>query len=197
MMRVRNEVRGLWALGLALTLAGCSTLVDRPIIYQDAREMPPLEVPEDLVRPAANPALQIPAVAGVAPAVDSMPPSVGNTVAVARSGLPRAANAVLSLADAPDSAWRRVGIALERSGCCRVLDKNATDLAYQVELNGAAPKPGFFKRIFGADAPASTVMLKVASADSGATVSAVDDAGELRRDDVAMTVLGVVEARLR
>lgn len=197
MTRVRNEVRGVWALGLLLTLGGCSTLVDRPIAYQEARETPPLEVPEDLVRPAANPALQIPAVAGVAPAVDSAPPSVGNTVAVARAGLPRAANAVLSLADEPGSAWRRVGIALERSGCCKVVAKDEAGMAYQVQLNGAAPKPGFFKRIFGGSAPASTMTLKVASADSGATVSVVDEAGELRRDDAAMTVLGVVESRLR
>jgi hypothetical protein len=39
--------------------------------------------------------------------------------------------------------------------------------------------------------------VQVAAADEGTTVKVMDDAGELRRDDVAMTVLGAVEARVR
>lgn len=198
MTRVRNAKVGLWALSLVLMLQTGCDWVNRPIVYEDARESPPLKVPENLVTPAPNPALQIPPVAGVAPSVVAEPPTLGNTVAAARTDLPRAANAVLSLDDESQSTWRRVGIAIERSGCCRVLDKNAAELSYQVELNSAArAKPGFFKRIFGGGAPASVMTVKVAAVDTSSTVTVVDAEGQLRRDDAAMSVLGVIEARLR
>lgn len=197
MLRARMASAGKLVLMAALCLPyGCS-LINRPIVYEDARETPPLQVPNGLIAPAPNPALQIPAVAGVASTVDAAPPTLGNTVAVARAGLPRAANAVLSLDDEADSAFRRVGIALERSGCCRMVSKDPTAKSYQVELTAAAPKRGFFKRMFGGDAPSTIMTVQVAAADAGATVSVVDADGGTRRDDPAMTVLGVVEARLR
>lgn len=175
---------------------GCS-LINRDIAYKDARETPPLEVPRDLIAPAPNPALQIPVVEGLAADVDLAPPTLGNTVALARSGLPRAANAVLALEDEAASSWRRVGIALERSGCCKVLGKDQDGLSYEVELAVAAPRPGFFKRMFGADAPASKMTVLVAAAESGSTVKVIDSDGETRRDEAAMGVLGAVEERLK
>lgn len=181
------------SLGLPL---GCS-LINRDIAYKDARETPLLEVPRDLIVPAPNPALQIPAVAGLGADVDLAPPSLGNTAALARGGLPRAANAVLAVEDEAASSWRRVGIALERSGCCKVLAKDPDGLRYEVELAVAAPRPGFFRRMFGADAPASRMTVLVASADAGSTIQVIDAEGETRRDDAAMSVLGAVEARLK
>ncbi|MBK8067793.1 MAG: outer membrane protein assembly factor BamC [Rhodanobacteraceae bacterium] len=140
MLRARLASAGKLVLVAALCLPyGCS-LINRPIVYEDARETPPLQVPNGLIAPAPNPALQIPAVAGMASNVDAAPPTLGNTVAVARAGLPRAANAVLSLDDEADSAFRRVGIALERSGCCRMVSRDPAAKSYQVELTAAAPK---------------------------------------------------------
>lgn len=198
MSRVRLATCGKVLFGLALGLQFGCDWVNRPIVYEDARETPPLAVPSDLVTPAPNPALQIPAVAGVASDVVTAPPTLGNTVAVARGGLPRAANAVLALTDEADSTWRRVGIALERGGCCKVLAKNQSGLNFEVELIAGTPKPGFFKRMFSGAAPSSTMTVQVTAADAGgATVTVVDNDGAVRRDDAAMTVLGVVEARLR
>jgi len=183
--------------GLALGLQwGCGTFINRPIVYEDSRETAPLEVPRDLMRPAVNPALQIPAVAGLASNADVSPPLLGNTVAAARGGLPRAANAVLTIADEADSTWRRVGIALQRSGCCKVLEQDESAMVYQVELISDAPKPGFFGRMFGSS-PSTTMQVKVDAVGSGSNVTIVDDDGKVRVDDPAMTVLGVVEARLR
>jgi uncharacterized lipoprotein len=176
--------------------ASCSW-VNRSIAYEDARETPPLKVPAGMINPPPNPALVVPRIDGMATNVDTAPPTLGNTVAVARSGLPRAANAVLPLADEAASTWRRVGIALERSDCCRVLSKDQAAMTYEVELTTTGLKPGFFKRMFGASAAPSVMTVLVAAADAGATVTVVDAAGALRRDDSAMTVLGVVEARLR
>lgn len=195
MNRVLKHSRRLCALGLALaSLSGC-TIFNRPIVYEDAKESAPLQVPDGLHTPAANPALQIPTVEGLAAAPDTAPPSLGNTVAVARGGLPRSANAVLQLEDEAANTWRRVGIALERSGCCRVVEKDQSAMNYQVELS-AAPKPGLFKRMFGADAPAAMIV-QVESAVQGSKVSVVDGEGAPRIDDAAMTVLGVVESRLQ
>jgi len=197
MNRVLTQSRRLCAFALALaSLAGC-TIFNRPIVYEDARETAPLQVPDGLRAPAANPALQIPEVEGLAAAPDTAPPSLGNTVAVARGGLPRAANAVLQLTDEAPNTWRRVGIALERSGCCRVVSKDEAALKYEVELSAQTDKPGFFKRIFSADAPTTAMVVQVESATEGSKVSVLDAEGETRRDDAAMTVLGVVESRLQ
>jgi uncharacterized lipoprotein len=187
----------LFGLALGLQLGCSGTFINRPIVYEDSRETPPLEVPADLMRPAVNPALQIPAVAGVATNADLSPPTLGNTVAATRGGLPRAANAVLSIADEPASTWRRVGIALQRSGCCKMLSQDESTMVYQVELISDAPKPGFFSRMFGSSEPSTSMQVKVATAGSGSNVTIVDENGKVRVDDPAMTVLGVVEARLR
>lgn len=198
MSRVRMATVGKVLFGLALGLQfGCGAFINRPIVYEDARETAPLEVPPDLLKPAINPALQIPAVSGLATNIEQAPPALGNTVAAASGSLPRAANAVLSIDDEPASTWRRVGIALKRSGCCKVLSDDEAGLGYQVELIGNAPKPGFFKRLFGSDAASATMTVKVSPQGAASTVTVVDDGGKVRVDDPAMTVLGVVEARLR
>ena len=197
MNRAITLSRRLGALALALAcLAGCG-IFNRPIVYEDAKETAPLQVPDDLRAPVANPALQIPDVEGLAATPDTAPPSLGNTVAVARTGLPRAANAVLQLQDEAPNAWRRVGIALERSGCCRVVSKDEAALKYEVELSAQTEKPGFFKRVFSGDAPANAMVVQIETATDGSKVSVLDAQGETRRDDAAMTVLGVVESRLQ
>lgn len=193
--RLAFATRSLLLVSLCLGF-GCS-LINRPIAYEDARETAPLKTPPGLIAPAPNPALMIPPVAGMAASVDLAPPTLGNKVAAARGGLPRAANAILSVADEAGSAWRRVGIALERGGCCKVLGKDREGLRYEVELLAATQRPGFFRRMFGADAPATTMTVQVAADGDGATVMVVDAEGTTRRDDAAMSVLGVVEARLK
>jgi len=186
---------GLVGLILA-TLSGCQ-IFDRAIVYEDARETAPLQVPDNLRAPANNPALQIPSVDGLAAQTTTAPPSLGNTAAIARGGLPRSTNAVLQLTDEASSTWRRVGIALNRSGCCRIVDKDESALSYNVELSAAAPKRGFIKRWFGSDDASTAMRVQIESADDGSRVSVVDADGETRRDDAALTVLGVVESRLQ
>ena len=93
MLRARMASAGKLVLVAALCLPyGCS-LINRPIVYEDARETPPLQVPNGLIAPAPNPALQIPAVAGVASNVDAAPPTLGTaaTAAPAASGAATAA----------------------------------------------------------------------------------------------------------
>ncbi len=198
MSRVRLATCGKVLFGLALALQfGCNLLANRPIVYEDARETAPLEVPPDLISPVANPALQIPVIAGAAVATDTAPPSLGGTAPQARGNLPRATRAVLTIADDADSSWRRVGIALERGGCCTILSKDAASHTYAVQYNATGPKPGFFKRMFGAGSPDSSMTVEVAADGEGAKVTVLDAAGAVRSDQSALTVLGVIEARLR
>lgn len=198
MSRVRLATGGKVLFGLALALQfGCNVLVNRPIVYEDAKETAPLQVPDDLAAPAANPALQIPATAATLGSVDTAPPTLGNQAPQARGSLPRASNSVLAIDDEADSSWRRAGIALERGGCCTILSKDAARHTYGVQYNAVGPKPGFFKRMFGASAPDPSMTVQIAAADGGTTISVLDTEGKLRTDDAAMTVLGVIEARLR
>jgi|CXWL01.1.fsa_nt_gi uncharacterized lipoprotein len=194
--RVLKQIRRLCGVGLVLASACACTIFNRPIVYEEAKETQPLQMPDGLRAPAPNPALSIPSVEGLAAAPDTSPPSLGNTVAVARGGLPRSVNAVLQMQDEAANTWRRVGIALDRSGCCRVVSKDEAELKYEVELSAETEKPGFFKRMFGGTADTSMVV-RVESRDAGSQVSVVDAEGATRRDDAAMTVLGVVESRLQ
>ena len=198
MSRVRLATCGKVLFGLALALQfGCNVLANRPIAFEDAQETAPLQVPPGLANPAPNPALQIPAVAGTGGTPGTAPPPLDGVVAVAHGNLPRASNSVLTLSDEPDSSWKRAGIALERGGCCTILSKDAARRTYGVQYNAPGPKPGFFKRMFGASSPEPSMTVQVAAAGEGTTITVLDSAGEMRTDDAAMTVLGVVEARLR
>jgi uncharacterized lipoprotein len=191
---VRATKLGLAMVVLATT--ACSW-VNRPIVYEDARETAPLEVPAGMSRPAANPALQIPAIAASSGRVDTAPPSIGQAVATARGGSPRASAEVIRVADEAPSAHRRVGLALERSGCCRVISRDEAALSFEVEAIERREKPGFFSRWFGGEAAGPIMTVQLAASGDGVDVRVVDDKGATRRDPAAMDVLGAIEARLR
>jgi uncharacterized lipoprotein len=181
---------------VVLATTACSW-VNRPIVYEDARETAPLEVPAGMSRPAANPALQIPAIAASSGRVDTAPPSIGQAVATARGGSPRASAEVIRVADEAPSAHRRVGLALERSGCCRVISRDEAALSFEVEAIERREKPGFFSRWFGGEAAGPIMTVQLAASGDGVDVRVVDDKGATRRDPAAMDVLGAIEARLR
>jgi uncharacterized lipoprotein len=194
MRRVRASKLG-WAIVLLATTA-CSW-INRPIVYEDARETAPLVVPAGLSRPAANPALQIPAIGASAGTVDPAPPSIGQAVGSPRGGSPRASAEVIRVIDEVPSVYRRVGLALERSACCRVLARDETALRFEVELIEQREKPGFFARWFGGKDPAPTMTVQLAAAGDGVDVRVIDSSGATRSDPLALRVLGAIEARLR
>jgi outer membrane protein assembly factor BamC len=89
----------------------------------------------------------------------------------------------LQVAEGFDRAWRRVGLALDRSGFT-VEDRDRSQGVYFVrylpsEVQGAE-KPGFFSSLFGAKAKDSTPQryrIKVSSAASQSTVTVLDAQG--------------------
>jgi uncharacterized lipoprotein len=109
----------LVALMLALAASsGCAWMRGKSG-YEEAPEARPLEVPPDLDTPRVDPAMSIPEVAGGArrtPAITAGSP--------------------FTLADAADSAWRRVGIALERVEGVTVTDRAQLLSAYGVRYQG-------------------------------------------------------------
>ena len=78
----------------------------------------------------------------------------------------------LEIDDGFDRAWRRVGIALDRTGFT-VEDRNRADGLYYVRYvddKAAGKEPGFFKRLFGSDGEAGQavryrIVLKGAGTD--------------------------------
>lgn len=106
------------------------------------------------------------------------PPAMARLVTV--DNLP-----TLQLDDGFDSAWRRVGLSLDRTGFT-VEDRNRTQGIYFVRY---VPKPstekaetGFFGRLFGGAAPAAAVPARyqvlVRSSGNSSTVSVLDEKGQ-------------------
>lgn len=108
----------LVALMLALAASsGCAWMRGKSG-YENAPESRPLEVPPDLDAPRIDPAMNIPEVAGAqrAPAAASSAP--------------------FTVADATDSTWRRVGVALERIEGVTIADRAQLLSAYGVRYQG-------------------------------------------------------------
>jgi outer membrane protein assembly factor BamC len=81
----------------------------------------------------------------------------------------------LQLDDDFDRAWRRVGLALDRTGFT-VEDRNRSEGVYFVryvpQANEPAAKPGFFGRLFSSSpAPATPAQYRIAVRSSGASTS--------------------------
>lgn len=129
--------------------------------YKQSVQSRPLEVPPDLDNPASSTALTIPdarpASSTPVPAAESggtasgAPPAIASAPAAAPPAVAGpgvvASGDGLVVADTVENTFRRVGLALERSGAARVLGSDAAAHAYNVETTGQTTiKPGWFKR---------------------------------------------------
>lgn len=127
------------------SMSACGLFSRHDAPYQDSRNQPPLQVPDDLDRPGADEALRIP---------EPTPARDIRSSAMDGSGPPTAiaTNTNLIIADTPQSAWRRVGLALERmSGDVDILERDEDALRYRLEMSGTQPARGFFRRLFRRD----------------------------------------------
>jgi len=98
------------ASGLLVAVAGCALFPDRVVDYsKGATQMPALDIPPDLVRPATVDTYKIPQVQAAASATSATSTSSTDiSMQVEESGV----NSIL-IKDAFDKSWRRVGLALE------------------------------------------------------------------------------------
>lgn len=187
-----------------LVLAACCSIAacgvfggKRQEAYKGSREGRPLEVPPDLDAPAASRTLEIPETGDAAagdPAVagDPLPPSASSTIE------PGDASS-LSLADAPAGAWRRVGLALERSGVGEVVSRDEAAGTYTIRLSVTERKGGFLSRMVGRDKVSvedATRVVRIHAEGEGSVVRVEDEAGAASTDVAARKIIAALKQRL-
>jgi len=169
--------------------------------YKAAQQANPLEVPPGLDNPPNSEALTIPEAGGPVVTVNGQTVSGGNA-ATGQAAPPTAVvtGNGLTLADTPDGAYRRVGLALERGGVGTISARDDASHTYQVAVNSMVTtqpeeKGGFFHRLFHRNrsetrSVTGTVTVSIAPSGSGSVVNVQGD------QDAAQRVLGVLQQRL-
>jgi outer membrane protein assembly factor BamC len=118
-------------------------------------------------------------------------------VAAVANGLP-----VVQMPDGFDTAWRRVGLALDRSGFT-VEDRDRKQGVYFVRYvapNVQTDEPGFFGRLFGSkpkQAGAAKYQVSLRSQGDSTTVSVLDAGGVPDKSESAQRIVNVIAEDLR
>lgn len=177
----------------ALLLSGCGMFRSQKA-WEAAKQESPLEIPPGLDTPSTSAALVIPE-----PGANN-PTANGATARVGKGGGVIADGFVLS--DNVDSAYRRVGQALEQGDIGQVIAHDDAAHTYTLSVVASAvkaSKPGLFSRVFGggkkdaaatgsASAPgASAHQVQVTIGNSG------QNASEVRAQGDAAAVAKVVD----
>lgn len=216
MKRSRYHVSAALACAM-LWLGGCQTISShnpfrhRAPDYQSAQQEQPLEVPPGLDQPPTSDALTVPDANSGLPQVTvngqpagSNPPGANLAAPVSADGSAPAAappGAVvsgnsLSLADDPDSAYRRVGLALQRGGVGTVSAHDDNAHTYQIAVDSVVTEKSegnFIHRMFHHDhneTVTGTVNVSIAASGTGSVVNVQGD------QDAVERVLGVLQQRL-
>ncbi|MGA9342430.1 MAG: hypothetical protein WBV61_08870 [Rhodanobacteraceae bacterium] len=217
----RNALALPGAIMLFLLLPGCGFMHKHfgrdENGYQKSVQEKPLEVPPDLDSPNTSGALVIPPVGSAAsPSISSgapaatpsqpatspteispaaAPPPISNGPGVALSG------GGLSINDTVDSAYRRVGLALERGGDAKIVGRDEASHSYSVESTGKAKSnAGWLKRMItlgraGKTAVGVHLTVRVSAEGSGSRVS-IQGGGDEASEDAAKALLNMLRARL-
>ncbi len=184
--------QGLTLAVLLIATTGCNW-VNRPIVYETARETPPLEVPNNLIAPSPNPAAQIPPAGDATEAAyDATPPPLSGGVSAPANTGPTE----LRIEDTSASAWRRVGAALDDSNCCEIVGRDEAAMTYDLEVANAGNRPGFFRRVFGGKGARTAMTVRIKAVGEVSEVLVVDASGEVRKDALASRVLSAIDASL-
>ncbi len=179
----------------AVLLGGCSLFGGRSS-YEEAQETRPLEIPPGLDTPAANATMTVPDVAG-APAAA---PATSGGVPQSISAGP---DSSLALTDSVAGAWRRVGLALERSGVGELVSRDETAATFTLtgtSMQQAKPEGGFFKQLFSSDPPPTsttvTRVVRIVADGSGSVVRMEDADGATTDDEFSRRVIAAIRQRL-
>ena len=205
MMRSRYLLSAALACAL-LGLSGCQTIRahnpfrHREPDYKSAQQEQPLEVPPGLDQPPTSEALTVPEAGGGS---SNIPVTVNGQPEDAPAETPAGppATAVisgnsLSIVDDPDSAYRRVGLALERGGVGTVSAHDDSAHTYQIAVNSVVEvksQGNFLHRIFHHDhneTVTGTVNVTIAASGTGSVVNVQGDPDAVER------VLNVLQQRL-
>lgn len=154
--------RSALLVSLLLALGGCSWLRGNSE-YEKSPESRSLEVPPELDTPRVDPSMSIPSPSSAAPVAPAATSS---------------ATAAFTIADSADGAWRRLGLALERTEGVTVTQKAQALSAYNVSYAG------------------QEFLVRVVAVGSQSRVEAVDASGALLSSGPAAELLGLLRARL-
>ena len=171
-------------LAALVSLSGCS-LVHRirhtEPAYKQAQEENPLEIPPGLDTPPNSEALSIPSVD-----VNGNPVGPQSAPQMAPTG-GSVAGGTISLSDDVDSAYRRVGLALDRAGVGTVTAHDDSAHTYQIAVNSTVttePQGGFFHRILHrshTETVTGAVTVAVSAQGSGSAVNVSGDPSAVQR----------------
>lgn len=164
---LKRPVLGGLALVLAATaLSGCSWFRREPD-YLSSTESRPLEVPPDLVLPSSTGALQVPPASGSSAVPGEAPPAA------------LGAGEGFTIADSPESAFRRVGIALERIEGVSSSKAVAALNAFEVGFGG------------------ESFLVRIAPNDGNVRIDAISPDGRPLTSPAARQLLGALRTRLQ
>lgn len=221
---VRRDIR---ALAIAVTassfLAGCSWFhrhsEKQADEYKTSVQQRPLEVPPDLDKPNTSGALTIPQANANTGSTAATAPDTSATSAGAEAPTTAAAPAAegsadasqppavlgadgLHVTDSVDSAWNRVGLALERSGAATILARDEAGRTFDVQTaSQVVTKPGWFKKAItlgmakGKTTAQVRLKLRVAAEGNGSKVT-VEGASDDASRDAAQALLATLKQRL-
>ncbi|HET9482720.1 MAG TPA: outer membrane protein assembly factor BamC [Xanthomonadales bacterium] len=196
-------VVGSLVLAACVALAGCGMFGgNKREAYEGSRAGRPLEVPPDLDAPATSRSLVIPA-AGAA-AGDSQPPSDaspsdGAPIASSPSAIEPGTASSLKIGDAPAGAWRRVGLALERSGVGEILARDEAAGTYTVKSTVTEREGGLLSRMIGRDKVSvseATRVVRIVADGDGSEIRVEDESGEAVEDAAARKLIAAIRQRL-
>jgi uncharacterized lipoprotein len=198
-MSIRTTFRVVLLATVVLAAGGCS-FFGKKSSYEQAQASRPLEVPPDLDTPSTAGSLSIPET-GTGATADGSAPSDAPSDAPAPE-IVAGEDSSMSLADSPAGAWRRVGIALERSQVGEITARDEATATYTLSgMTRVAAKDdrGFFKKMFTSEKSESTQVTRVVriSADGdGSRVTVEDEGGQQQGDEFARRIISALKQRL-
>jgi uncharacterized lipoprotein len=200
----------LCAFALLSSLSACSTLRERfgskSDAYKGSTQTRPLEVPPDLDAPNHTGSLSIPepSATGASLASDSSTP----VPMIEPSKVPpldaqNLGGDGVPVADTLANTWKRVGLALERSGAASILARDESARTYDISAQGKkAQSPGLLKRVVTLGMArtknvSTPVGLRVrVSGSDGASKVTVEGATTESGSDAARQVLETLRQRM-
>ncbi|MBX3727309.1 MAG: hypothetical protein KF823_15485 [Xanthomonadales bacterium] len=146
-------------------VAACGTSAKRDFPHLDARNQPPLVVPEGLDRPLVDQTMRI-------------PERPARRVAPGRSAV---SDGTLLVADHPESAFRRIGLALERmAGEVEILDRDPGQGSFRLQVESSRRATGMARLVRREERVTRDIVLTLEAGAEGTRVRGTGDADTVR-----------------
>ena len=195
------------SLALVLATSGCAFLHADRTNYQNSRETKPLEVPPGLDSPSTSSELTIPGTGTAAAerhatsAANPVPPTDTPATSTPRPapGTYVGTETTLALPDEVGSAWKRVALALERSGVMSVVGRDEAAGTVTLKQDTVTKEGGFFKRMIGRGGTKTesvTRVVHISAEGAGSRVRIEDESGRAIEDESAREIIAAIKQRL-